>query len=89
VYLTGLLTELLTGEHAYLLPCEAVFAYLTKQTPIAASVESMIENPRSDCSSKWGPVADFERYQPPDQERSRAMIERRFGLFRECGGLGE
>jgi exodeoxyribonuclease V gamma subunit len=89
-YLGGLLAEMLGQRHAYLLPCEAVFAYLTgKQTPIAESVEAMVESERLPCSSRWGPVPDFTLYDPPDEDDARAMIERRFGLFRDCGGLGE
>ena len=88
-FLTGVLAEMLGGAHAYLLPCEAVFAFLTKGLPIAASVEQMVENPKSSCSSRWGPVPDFTLYDPPDEEAARAMIERRFGLFRDSGGVGE
>jgi exodeoxyribonuclease V gamma subunit len=89
-YLAGVLAEMLGQRHAYLLPCEAVFAYLSrKQTPIAESIEAMAENDRMACSSRRGPVPDFTRYEPPDEDEARAMIERRFGLFRDCGGLGE
>ena len=88
-YLTGVLGEMLGGQHAYLLPCEAVFAFLTEGTPVAASVEEMIENTKSACSSRWGPVPDFTLYDPPDEDVARAMIERRFGLFRDSGGVGE
>jgi exodeoxyribonuclease V gamma subunit len=89
-YLAGVLAEMLGQRHAYLLPCEAVFAYLTKKrTPIAESVEAMVESDRMPCSSRWGPVPDFTLYDPPDEDDARAMIERRFGLFRDCGGIGE
>jgi exodeoxyribonuclease V gamma subunit len=89
-YLASVLAEMLGQRHAYLLPCEAVFAYLSKkQTPIAESVETMVESDRMACSSRWGPVPDFTLYEPPGEDEAMAMIERRFGLFRDCGGLGE
>jgi exodeoxyribonuclease V gamma subunit len=88
-YLAGVLADMLGQRHAYLLPCEAVFAFLSeKQTPIAESVEAMVESDRIPCSSRWGPVPDFTRYDPPSEADARALIERRFGLFRDCGGLG-
>jgi exodeoxyribonuclease V gamma subunit len=89
-YLAGVLAEMLGQRHAYLLPCEAVFAYLSrKQTPIAQSIEEMMENDRVACSSRRGPVPDFTLFEPPGEDEALAMIERRFGLFRDCGGLGE
>jgi exodeoxyribonuclease V gamma subunit len=88
-YLTEILAEMLGERHAYLLPCEAVFEHLTKDKTIAGCVESLVEDDRASCSSRWGPVPDFGRYEPPDDETARALIERRFGLFRKCGGLGE
>ncbi len=88
-YLTGVLADLLGGPHAYLLPCEAVFAYLGEsKTPVDESVYAMVEDPKRPCSSRWGPVTDFTLYDPPGDGDARAMIERRFGLFLESGGLG-
>ncbi|MGO9465304.1 MAG: exodeoxyribonuclease V subunit gamma [Isosphaeraceae bacterium] len=88
-FLTTLLADLLGGPHAYLLPCEAVFNYLNpkKQRSIEETVEDMKENERAPCSSRYGPVPDFERYDPPDEDEAHAMIERRFGLFRDSGGM--
>jgi exodeoxyribonuclease V gamma subunit len=87
-FLTELLTDLLNGPHAYLLPCEAAFKYLgEKQTSIGSSVEQMKENDREACSSRYGPVPDFEQYDPPAEQEAREMIERRFGLFRDSGGM--
>jgi exodeoxyribonuclease V gamma subunit len=88
-YLTGVLADLLGGPHEYLLPCEAVFESFAKDSPIREIVEKLLENDRSPCSSRYGPVTDIEPYSPPDEEQARAMIERRFGLFRDRGGLGE
>jgi exodeoxyribonuclease V gamma subunit len=88
-FLTTVLADLLGEPHDYLLPCEAVFAYLEKGRSIEESVEEMKEDDRKPCSSRYGPVPDFERYNPPDKDEAQAMIERRFGLFRECGGMAE
>jgi len=88
-FFTTVLADLLGGPHDYLLPCEAVFDYLDpkKKGSIAGSVEAMKENDRASCSSRYGPVPDFERYDPPAEEKAHAMIERRFGLFRDSGGM--
>ena len=89
-YLSDVLADMLGGPHAYLLPCEAVFAYMgEKRTPVAESVRAMVEDGKRPCSSEWGPVRDFALYDPPDETLARAMIDRRFGLFYDCGGLGE
>jgi exodeoxyribonuclease V gamma subunit len=88
-YLTGVVADMLGKPHEYLLPCEAVFAFLgPKATPISRSIEAMVDG-RESCSSEWGPVPDFTRYGPPDEDDARAMIESRFGLFRDCGALGQ
>jgi exodeoxyribonuclease V gamma subunit len=49
----------------------------------------MKESERTPCSSRYGPIADFARYEPPDEDRASQMIERRFGLFRDTGGAAE
>jgi exodeoxyribonuclease V gamma subunit len=90
-FLTDLIGDLLGSPHDYLLPCEAVFDLLDseRKKAIAASVEAMKENPRAACSSRYGPVPNFAQYEPPDEDRARAIIERRFGLFRDSGGLAQ
>jgi len=86
--LTTLLADLLSGPHAYLLPCEAVFKYLgEKRTSIESSVERMKEDSRESCSSRYGPVPNFEQFDPPDENTAREIIERRYGLFRDSGGI--
>ena len=87
-FLTNLLADLLGGSHAYLLPCEAVFDYLSKKRSIESSVEEMKENENKSCSSRYGPVPNFEEYDPPGFEEAQRLIERRFGLFLESGGIG-
>ena len=87
-FLTALLADLLSGPHDYLLPCEAVFEYLgKKKTSIESSVELMKEDDRKSCSSRYGPVPNFERFDPPDEDKAREFIERRYGLFRDSGGI--
>jgi exodeoxyribonuclease V gamma subunit len=87
-FLTTVLADLLGGPHEYLLPCEAVFNYLDPKNKksITESVEDMKEDEHTSCSSRYGPVPDIERYDPPAEDEARAMIERRFGLFRSLGG---
>ncbi len=62
-FLMTVLADMLGGPHEYLLPCEAVFDYLKskQEKSIEGSVESMIENDRVSCSSRYGPVPDIER----------------------------
>jgi exodeoxyribonuclease V gamma subunit len=86
-FLTNLLADLLGGSHAYLLPCEAVFDCLSRKRSIESSVEEMKENDNKACSSRYGPVPNFEEYDPPDYEEAQRIINRRFGLFVESGGL--
>lgn len=88
-FLTELLSDLLGGSHAYLLPCEAVFDRLAGKNSIESAVREMKEDDQKPCSSRYGPVPNFEQYGPPDEDEARRMIERRFGLFLESGGLGE
>ncbi len=47
----------------------------------------MKESDSSACSSRYGPVPHFEQYDPPAEDEARGMIERRFGLFRDSGGI--
>ena len=86
-FLTDLLVDMLGAPHAYLLPCEAVFEHFLKGTAIEDIVERMKESDSSACSSRYGPVPNFEQYEPPAADEARGMIERRFGLFRDSGGI--
>jgi exodeoxyribonuclease V gamma subunit len=86
-YLVNLLSDLLGGSHAYLLPCEAVFEYVSKERPIESSIEDMKENENKSCSSRYGPVPNFEEYDPPNEHEARRIIERRFGLFHASGEI--
>jgi exodeoxyribonuclease V gamma subunit len=88
-FLITLLGDLFGGSHAYLLPCEAVFEYLSEQTPtpLTTRIERMKDNDRHACSSRFGPVSSFKEYDPPDIEEAHSIIERRFSLFRDVGGM--
>jgi exodeoxyribonuclease V gamma subunit len=86
-FLIDVLADLLGGPHAYLLPCEAVFDYLSQGRSIERIVEEMKENDRTSCSSRYGPVPNFKDYDAPQEDEARRMIERRFGLFLEAGGM--
>jgi len=82
-YLASLLTEMLTDTHAYLLPFEAVekFSDPNCVQSIEQIVENLTANPFSQYSSQYGPVPRPERFDPPGEQETRAMIERRFGWF--------
>jgi exodeoxyribonuclease V gamma subunit len=88
-FLTDLVADLLGGPHMYLLPCEAVFDNRASGRPIGRIVEEMKENDRSACSSRYGPVPNFEDYDPPAEDDARTIIDRRFGLFLEAGGMDQ
>ena len=66
---------------------DAVAALLAKGEPIGTSVERMKEDERERCSSRYGPVPDFASYDAPDEAEALRMIDRRFGLFRDTGGM--
>jgi exodeoxyribonuclease V gamma subunit len=89
LFLTELIADLLGGPHAYLLPCEAVFDHLAGKNSIQNVVRDMKEDDQKPCSSRYGPVPNFEQYDAPPEDESQRMIERRFGLFLESGGLGK
>ena len=86
-FLLNLLADLLGGSHDYLLPCEAVFEYVSKNRSIQSSVEEMKESDSKSCSSRYGPVPNFEEYEPLSEDEAKQVIERRFGLFLESGGM--
>lgn len=77
-----------TGVHAYLLPCEAVFATRDKGRDLVEEIESLrdrhFESSSDTFSSVLGPVPEAaERHDPPPLEQAQAMAARRFGLYFE------
>ena len=87
-WLTGLLTDLISGPHAYLLPCEAVFyEYYKRQAGkpdpdrLQFYIHSLAENERASFSSLWGPVPLPRRYKAPAKPELETMVEKRFGLL--------
>lgn len=85
-FLTDVVADLIGGTHAYLLPCEAVFAWFRGEA-VASSIERMKEDDRVPCSTRYGPVPNFALYEPPSEQEAERLIERRFGLFRDSGGV--
>jgi len=79
-WLARIAGDLVGGDHAYLLPCEAVLYAHEKVIPIADAVEDLVDAAR-DVSpvSAYGPLADPWRYPVPDD--AEAVAERRFGAF--------
>jgi exodeoxyribonuclease V gamma subunit len=81
-YLGTLLADLLSGVHAYLLPCDAVFQQAQKPgTTLVEHIEKLRE--KEGGSSRFGPVPNPERFAPPDEATAQAMVKRRFGPFFE------
>ena len=85
-YLATLGEDLVSGVHAYLLPCEAVLqAWVEAKEALPLDPEAVAEaarqrlaNDRAACSSRWGPVPEPELYAPPPPEALRAMLARRW-----------
>lgn len=90
-YLQGLAAEMLSSVHAYLMPCEAVAAWLhaRMQGSMEATVQHLLDSPWSSVSSVHGPVPHPERYRPPADREARRMIARRFGPLYDLPGEGE
>ena len=61
---------------------------LFRSRSIESSVDEMKESENKPCSSRYGPVPHFEDYEPPGVDEASRIIERRFGLFLESGGMG-
>jgi hypothetical protein len=79
-----------TGVHAYLLPCEAVFAAREREAGDVVDVveelrDGYLDFPRANgFSSAWGPVPQaVERHHPPSLDAAARMVEARFGLLFE------
>ncbi len=85
-WLAALAADLLTGPHAYLLPCNAVFEEYWERgakspvngTSLSLMIKRMAANERSYFPSLWGPVPSPRLYEPPPAAAVKEMVERRF-----------
>jgi exodeoxyribonuclease V gamma subunit len=97
-YLRDLVQDLLRGSpdafgdpsglHAYLLPCEAVFAHRAENLSIVDAVEELraqcADNNRIKISTHYGPIRDaLGRWNPPAADEAERMVRTRFALFFE------
>lgn len=81
--LAGIVSDLLSEGHPYLLPCEAVFEAFGPRggaVGFGDAVERLLAGTRT-FSSRQGPLRDLEPYAPPDDRTARALAERRFGDY--------
>jgi exodeoxyribonuclease V gamma subunit len=80
-YLQAVLADLLTQPHEYLLPCEAVLAWMEPKN--GRSLEAIMDKLLSDrdCSSCYGPVSDPNHYAVPGDNEARAIVNRRYEPF--------
>lgn len=78
-YLSAMVTDLLGGNHEYLLPCEAVLKQHRKPAPLATIVANLRGQSRKRFSDMYGPVpaSRLEGLDVPAE--APAMVERRFG----------
>jgi exodeoxyribonuclease V gamma subunit len=93
-YLGGLVRELLSRRHAYLMPCESVLRLAdrwgeVRGEDLVASVEE-VRDRWDGGQSRFGPVRDAIGYPALAPGEAEDAAERRFGLFfrsiRDAGG---
>ncbi|HEY4014155.1 MAG TPA: exodeoxyribonuclease V subunit gamma [Polyangiaceae bacterium] len=90
VWLRSVVRELLTGQHAYFFPSEAVFLWQDKGPggPISPFVEDAHDlmgdgdGPPA-LRSTYGPIPRTQEYPLPDEDKARAMVEARFATLFE------
>lgn len=80
-YLRTLIFDLTTAPNDYLLPIEAVLEHPDSPREIPDYIRRQIGSRYSSISSKYGPIAHPERFEPPDDIGS--IIQRRFGPYFE------
>jgi hypothetical protein len=81
-WLTEVLTDLLGGAHAYLLPVEWAEKVLDRGRTVATAMPDSLDK----LSSRYGPIRNADAYPRPPEEVGRAMLERRFRHFPWKGG---
>ena len=87
-YLSLLISEMLFGSHAYLLPVEAVVKHRWDNkngSSLSGIIDDMKETftdkNATPVSSQRGPVAHPEDYCPPEDADAARMVEERFGRW--------
>jgi exodeoxyribonuclease V gamma subunit len=89
LWLREVVRDLLSGPHAYFLPCEVVLKHHAAGHP-GAALSPALEHERaklrgaeslSGLRSAYGPVPHVHEYPVPDDESAREMVSRRFGLL--------
>jgi exodeoxyribonuclease V gamma subunit len=90
-YLTNVVSDLLSTGNEYFLPIEAVERVVKqmdddkKLRDLVDTVEQVLLNDFSRCSSDYGPVRNARDFDPPEEDQIKKIVERRFapiGLFR-------
>jgi len=87
-WLRGMVRDLLSGSHAYFLPCEAVLVHAAAGTeaplgPRLAEAQMKLRDSDGPLAlrSAYGPVPHPHEYPLPEEESARDMVARRFGLL--------
>jgi exodeoxyribonuclease V gamma subunit len=87
-WLREMVRDLLSGPHAYFLPCEAVLVHeaASADGPLSERLaEAQNKMHESDgplaLRSAYGPVPHPDEYPLPEDESAREMVARRFGLL--------
>jgi hypothetical protein len=91
VYLTNVVSDLLSTGNEYFLPIEAV-EQVVKELQKAKNSRDLVEAVERTlfvdvvkCSSDYGPVRNARDFDPPEEEQIKKIVERRFapiGLFK-------
>jgi hypothetical protein len=86
-WLRDMVRDLLSGPHAYFLPCEAV---LHENAETGASLSGLLAEARNKMRGSDGPLALRSAYGPvphpgdyplPEESVARERVDRRFGLL--------
>jgi hypothetical protein len=84
-YLTAVVSDLLSAGNDYFLPIEAVEEVVKElrkpedSRDLIEAVERILLNDFHKSSSEYGPVRNATDFDPPDEERVKEIVERRFG----------
>ena len=83
--------ELLSGVHAYFMPCEGIFTWRRRQRreqpmTVPQAVLLVRDDGFTRVSSDRGPVGDARRYPVPDEADANARVARRFRPYFDAIG---